>query len=205
MGSTITQVSCGRRHTLAFVPSRGRVYGFGLGGSGQLGWRQTCSSATPQIVLGPWVSPSGIPAVPTTEENSVIKRIFAGGDHCFVTVSPAIANIPSYDCRFFSPETQILTLNVEQLKQCLSLSGESEVDHDLWGYLETVFKSLACINGSFLLAKDEHYCCTSKHHGIDMSAAENTFSSIGKIEHDRIRALVHFEIIIHIIDKQPLM
>lgn len=31
MGSTVTQITCGTRHTLTFVPSRGRVYAFGLG------------------------------------------------------------------------------------------------------------------------------------------------------------------------------
>lgn len=45
-------------HTLAFVPSRGRVYAFGLGGSGQLGTKVTSNSNTPQLVKGPWVSVS---------------------------------------------------------------------------------------------------------------------------------------------------
>ncbi|XP_033239286.1 probable E3 ubiquitin-protein ligase HERC4 isoform X1 [Drosophila pseudoobscura] len=43
MGSTITQVACGNRHTLALVRSGGRVYSFGLGASGQLGIRNTIS------------------------------------------------------------------------------------------------------------------------------------------------------------------
>lgn len=37
MGSEVTQVSCGRCHTLAVVGRFGRVYTFGLNGSGQLG------------------------------------------------------------------------------------------------------------------------------------------------------------------------
>lgn len=80
MGSTITQIACGRQHCLAFVPSRGRVYSFGIGGSGQLGLRKPISASTPQVVLGPWVSPSGISLVPTPEsvKNLVIYRIFAG-------------------------------------------------------------------------------------------------------------------------------
>lgn len=52
MGSTVTQVTCGRRHTLTYIPSRGRVYGFGIGASGQLGTSLNTNSNVPQVVLG---------------------------------------------------------------------------------------------------------------------------------------------------------
>ncbi|KAJ4427740.1 hypothetical protein ANN_25393 [Periplaneta americana] len=92
MGSVVTQIACGRRHTLAYVPSRGRVYAFGLGGAGQLGTRATQSASTPQVVLGPWVSPGGVPVVQADMEsehatNCVVRRIYSGGDHCFATVT----------------------------------------------------------------------------------------------------------------------
>ena len=48
MGTEVTQIECGRKHTLAFVPTRGRLYAFGLGGSGQLGNSAYTSSTTPQ-------------------------------------------------------------------------------------------------------------------------------------------------------------
>lgn len=54
MGSCITQVSAGRCHTLA-ATKHGRVYSFGLGGSGQLGIGSTVSRNFPQCVNGPWV------------------------------------------------------------------------------------------------------------------------------------------------------
>lgn len=96
MGSTITQVSCGGHHTLSLVPSRGRVYGFGLGGSGQLGTRTACNATTPQIVMGPWVSPSGHSLLSTDSEPSdnycVIQRIFSG----MLVISFIIVEI-SYD------------------------------------------------------------------------------------------------------------
>lgn len=80
MGSTISQVSCGGRHTLALVPSRGKVYGFGLGGSGQLGTKVTRNSNIPQLVAGPWA-----PLTATdSNDNPVVQRIFAGGDHCVI-------------------------------------------------------------------------------------------------------------------------
>ena len=48
MGTEVTQIECGRKHTLAFVPTRGRLYAFGLGGSGQLGNSVYTSATTPQ-------------------------------------------------------------------------------------------------------------------------------------------------------------
>lgn len=78
MGSTITQISCGYKHTLALVPSRGRVYGFGLGGSGQLGIRSACNTSTPQVVVGPWGSVSSTSLIPNTPASCMIKQIFSG-------------------------------------------------------------------------------------------------------------------------------
>lgn len=110
MGSVITQVSCGRQHSLALVPSRGRVYSFGIGGSGQLGLRKSSSAATPQVVLGPWCSPGGTPVVRKNDApNIVVRRIFGGGDHCFVTVTKQNETTEvAYDCRDYKEQSQIV-------------------------------------------------------------------------------------------------
>ena len=55
MGNTVTQVSCGRCHTLASVGPKGRVYAFGLNGSGQLGIGTKISKTVPINVTGQWV------------------------------------------------------------------------------------------------------------------------------------------------------
>lgn len=56
------------------------MYSFGIGGAGQLGLRKPSSASTPQVVLGPWISPSGVSLIPTASDvkNLVIQRIFAG-------------------------------------------------------------------------------------------------------------------------------
>ncbi len=64
MGTEMSQIACGNKHSMAFVPSRGRLYSFGLGGSGQIGIGTYEMMASPQVVRGPWVSPGGEPAVP---------------------------------------------------------------------------------------------------------------------------------------------
>jgi E3 ubiquitin-protein ligase HERC4 len=55
MGNTVTQVSCGRCHTLASVGSNGKVYAFGLNGSGQLGIGTQISKFVPINVRGKWI------------------------------------------------------------------------------------------------------------------------------------------------------
>uniref|UniRef100_A0A669C5C7 HECT and RLD domain containing E3 ubiquitin protein ligase 4 n=1 Tax=Oreochromis niloticus TaxID=8128 RepID=A0A669C5C7_ORENI len=58
MGNVVTQIACGRQHTLAFTPSSGKMDSFGLGGNGQLGTRSTSNRKSPALVKGPWVATS---------------------------------------------------------------------------------------------------------------------------------------------------
>lgn len=69
MGTQCTQISCGGRHTLVLVPSRGRIYGFGLGGAGQLGVAAMTNASLPQVVRGPWVSVCGCGSVGGSDGN----------------------------------------------------------------------------------------------------------------------------------------
>uniref|UniRef100_A0A182M4V1 HECT domain-containing protein n=1 Tax=Anopheles culicifacies TaxID=139723 RepID=A0A182M4V1_9DIPT len=186
MGSKITQIACGRRHTLAFVPSRGKIYGFGLSGVGQLGIGMLGNFNTPQIVRGPWFKtdfePSGC-----DETQITVSRIFSGGDQCFVSV---LGNEESADFRVYDARTQILSLSPEMGKELAKIEPDQTVELDLISSVETIFKSLACMNGSLLLPNDEHFCCTSKHHGVDMVAAEEAFDQIRKIERESIRQVI---------------
>lgn len=102
------------------------------------------------------------------------------------------SKVPPYDCRDYEPQTQILTLTHDYVKNLLRIPSDGPVDQEVLSFLETVFKSLSCINGSFLLDDDRHYYCTSKHHGIDLEEVETTFSLIGKIENRSIKDLVSF-------------
>jgi E3 ubiquitin-protein ligase HERC4 len=74
------------------------VYAFGLGGAGQLGTKAVRSAATPQVVLGPWVSPGGVSVVEAGVQSEhasdcMVKRIYSGGDHCFATVTHKEVNL----------------------------------------------------------------------------------------------------------------
>lgn len=118
--------------------------------------------------------------------------VVLGGDHCFVSVINQEEKISPFDCRDIDPKTQILTISLEFVKNLLNISCNSPVDQDILSFLETYFKSLSCLNGSFLLANDMHYYCTSKHHGVDMDLAEEIFTLIGRIENQSIKDLVSF-------------
>jgi E3 ubiquitin-protein ligase HERC4 len=92
MGSTVTQVACGRCHTLALVKSSGKLYGFGLGSSGQLGVGSTGNVATPTLVQGNWMNKEVLPSLlgtsvdPNEVEGVVVRRVFAGGDQSFASL-----------------------------------------------------------------------------------------------------------------------
>lgn len=140
-------IVCRRRHTLTLIPSRGRVYAFGLGGVGQLG-NKIKNASTPQVVLGPWVSSLD------SDNTCTVRRIYSGGDHCFVTVSKKQVswvliryevfflrflnfliffqdNVAPEDCRVWPKNSQILDIDINYLKQCINLSIDSPVDQEL--------------------------------------------------------------------------
>uniref|UniRef100_A0A7N6AFY2 HECT domain-containing protein n=1 Tax=Anabas testudineus TaxID=64144 RepID=A0A7N6AFY2_ANATE len=90
MGNVVTQIVCGRQHTLAFTPSSGKMDSFGLGGNGQLGTRSTSNRKSPAPVKGPWV-----PCNASTDTGGVVARIIEiNPDHYSTSgKSPGIALI----------------------------------------------------------------------------------------------------------------
>lgn len=117
----------------------------------------------------------------------------SGGDHCFVSVINQEDKILPFDCRIVDPKTQILTLTLDYIKNLLSISSNSPVDQDILSFLESFFKSLSCINGSFLLNNDNP--CTSKYHGVDVEQADEAFTLIARIENESIKDLVRLKLL----------
>ncbi|XP_065221289.1 probable E3 ubiquitin-protein ligase HERC4 isoform X2 [Planococcus citri] len=179
MGSTVTQISCGRRHTLTMIPSRGRVYAFGLGGVGQLGNKFVKNASTPHVVLGPWATSSDS----SSADACTVRRVYSGGDHCFVTVAKKKDNLPPEDLRIWPKNTQILDVDFNYLNQCRNIPVDSAVDQDLMTYLELVMSSLSCFNGSFLVPDTE---CCEQNASVDFKMVAECFNIITKIEHPSI-------------------
>lgn len=90
MGSEVTQIACGRQHTLALVRRSGRVYSWGLGGSGQLGQKSTKNCSMPcGVANAEWASND-------SSTGCAVQRICAGGDQTFACV-PGCRHVVSSD------------------------------------------------------------------------------------------------------------
>ncbi|GCB64177.1 probable E3 ubiquitin-protein ligase HERC4 isoform X1 [Scyliorhinus torazame] len=187
MGYVITQIACGRQHTLAFVTSSGKVYSFGLGGNGQLGTGSTSNRKSPCTVKGAWVSHSGqYPPIINAKNNYCIKRIFSGGDQSFAHYYNLQNSMPPDDFRLPNPSKHILTLNDAIIQKWISYPP-GRIPSETTNEIDTVFSSAGCLNGSFLaLSNDDHYKTSSKFSGIDMNAARLLFHRLIQSDHPRI-------------------
>lgn len=88
------------------------------------------------------------------------------------------------------PKSQILTLTAEATKQCTRFKEGDQSDLDLLHSMEQIFKSQACLNGSFLLSQDKHFSCSSRNYGVDLKAAQMAFDNLRKVENQSIKQVV---------------
>ncbi|XP_063291143.1 probable E3 ubiquitin-protein ligase HERC4 isoform X2 [Pelobates fuscus] len=187
MGSVVTQIACGRQHTLAFVPSSGRIYSFGLGGNGQLGTGSTCNRKSPFTVKGNWVSYSDY----TQRANNAdgyycVKEIFSGGDQSFAHYFHTQNCLPPDDFRKCTCSRQIWTINEEMIKRWLQFSS-TRLPLDIINEIDKVFSTAACLNGSFLATSNvDHHRTSSKFSGIDMNVARLLFHKLINPAHPQI-------------------
>ncbi|KAM9379535.1 putative E3 ubiquitin-protein ligase HERC4 [Phaethornis superciliosus] len=187
MGSVVTQITCGRQHTIAFVPSSGRIYSFGLGGNGQLGTGTTSNRKSPFTVKGNWLPYSTqCPITTGSEECYCVKRIFSGGDQSFAHYFYPQNMVPPDDFRYPDFLKQIWTVNETFIQRLLTFpSGRLPVE--LANEIDGTFSSAGCLNGSFLaLSNDDHYKTSTKFSGVDMNAARLLFHKLIQPDHPHI-------------------
>uniref|UniRef100_A0A3B4Z5D6 HECT and RLD domain containing E3 ubiquitin protein ligase 4 n=1 Tax=Seriola lalandi dorsalis TaxID=1841481 RepID=A0A3B4Z5D6_SERLL len=183
MGNVVTQISCGRQHTLAFTPSCGKMDSFGLGGNGQLGTRSTCNRKSPAPVKGPWVA-SNSPADTDSEQSCCVKRIYAGGDQSFAHYCTNLQNID--DVRIQDPHRRICTFNEDIILKWLNHSP-GRLPLEISNEIDLVFSSASCLNGSFLsMSHPDHYSTSSKCSGVDMNMARILFHRVIQQDHPEI-------------------
>ncbi|MEE6488184.1 hypothetical protein FKM82_015154 [Ascaphus truei] len=176
MGSFVAQIACGRQHTLAFVPSTGRLFSFGLGGNGQLGTGSTCNRKSPFTVKGNWL-PNNDYAQHTENADGCycVKKIFSGGDQSFAHYFNTQNCFPPDDSTNCNRYKEIWTVNDELIQRWLNLSSE-RLPLEIANEIDKVFSSAACLNGSFLsFSNNDHYRTSSKFSGIDMNLARLMF------------------------------
>ena len=83
MGSEVTQISCGRCHTLAYLKSSNKLYSFGLCGNGQLGLGTvSANKLTPFEIKN--LDLSKFNTVINNKNHKYLHSIYAGGDQSFI-------------------------------------------------------------------------------------------------------------------------
>ena len=79
-------LSLNRYHTTLLAKYTGDLITFGQGLMGQLGNGTTLSTEQSIPVMGRWSSPKRYLRAPRPSNSSVVKRVFAGGNHSFATI-----------------------------------------------------------------------------------------------------------------------
>ncbi|KAF7667572.1 hypothetical protein LDENG_00055490 [Lucifuga dentata] len=196
MGTEVSQIACGRNHTLAFVPSSGLVYAFGCNNCGQLGtgMLQVSRSLFP-------VKTNFLPGNLHRREYCTVTRIICGGDHSFLLHSNEQSFVPPEDFRVININKSISPINFERFNSWrikLMYTSDSNVTKDIIIQLS----STACWNGSFLdqrcyqfgrchpwnsgllwelaYVDDAHFKTNPKIPGIDLNSVRMLFETLSK-------------------------
>ncbi|XP_045074686.1 probable E3 ubiquitin-protein ligase HERC3 [Coregonus clupeaformis] len=183
-GAKVTQIACGRNHTLAFVGSFKKIYSFGLGEQGQLGNGVKMDQSVPLPVQ---LSQDRI-------DDQQIEQTFAGGNHSFALCSSAQESGKGLNDSRLEKVTQTLGNDIidRWILQCDSKSW-TEIQKEI----TKTFSSASRLNGSFLdKSRDKHYQTSLKHSGLDLSLARLVFQKLA--EKDKVLAEVK-EVVQHIL------
>ncbi|XP_058497192.1 probable E3 ubiquitin-protein ligase HERC3 [Solea solea] len=177
MGTEVSQITCGRHHTLAFVPSSGIVYAFGCNSHGQLGTGLFGDARSPFPVKNSFLG--GGFHRPESKQYTV-NKIICGGDHSFLLYSNEQSSAPQEDFRVFNVSKSLSPINYEKLNSWrlkLMYSTDSSVTNDIIIQLS----STACWNASFLDQSDDtHFKTNPKIPGIDLNSVRLIFETLSK-------------------------
>lgn len=191
MGTIVTQIDCGRRHTVAFAPESGRVYAFGLGACGQLGSGTTVNCNSPVVAKGPWLSASRSTAN-DSRESIFLTKIVAGGDHCFVLASTPVCHVDPFDMRHLNPSQLLTMVSSDLAEEITQHLNDNSITQEMSKTLETVFSSQQCLNGSFFNTK-KILVADSHNHAVDLSSVRKFFQALSKNESMNESILNHIE------------
>ncbi|KAL2098053.1 hypothetical protein ACEWY4_007260 [Coilia grayii] len=174
-GSKVSQVACGRYHTLAFAESQNTIYAFGCGEHGQLGNGQTHNQAVPLPVS----LPQDLSTLTEQRNESTIKNIFAGANQSFVVCKPKENCLASHsNCEQIKT---IWELDLEIADRWMSSNSKSWTKTKRT--ITKMFSSASCINGSFLEQSSGKHYLTSEHQcGLDLSMARQFFEKLSRNE-----------------------
>ncbi|CAF4634181.1 unnamed protein product [Rotaria sp. Silwood1] len=188
MGSEVTQIACGRSHTVIFHPNIGQVSAFGLACAGDQDTKITSYITVPQKLPIRFLSYNTMKQLQkqTLDDNGYLSSrnkskqndtqinqqniqvigIYAGGHQTFVRIS--LQAQPPDDYRTYSKNRPILELTLDFAIWLRHAPESTETMKEAKRKLSRMFNSEACLNGSFLLLPDAHYRTSSNNPGIDI-------------------------------------
>ncbi|NXL87493.1 HERC5 ligase, partial [Alectura lathami] len=166
-GAKVSEVACGRQHTLVYVPSLDKVYSFGSDEEGQLGNERKANQLIPLPINSP--ADSG--------------KFCQGNDHCRcdLRIVPARLLILSH-LHFIQhsyPVKGIATLERKEVDAWISNSNVQNWETIIKD-IRLIFSSEACINGSFLDKRDKHFKTSREISGVDMAEVLHFYKKIRK-------------------------
>ncbi|XP_058922820.1 E3 ISG15--protein ligase HERC5 isoform X1 [Kogia breviceps] len=163
VGHRVTQIACGRQHTLAYVSDLGKVFSFGSGKEGQLGNGGTRDQLIPRPVKLP--SNEELTFESRTSEKELI--MIAGGDQSillWVDKKNSYVNL----------RRKIPTLNEGIVKRWIADVGTKQWQNTKREIRE-IFSSPACLTGSFLR---ERIAGETISIHLDINTARDTFKEL---------------------------
>ncbi|XP_066534817.1 probable E3 ubiquitin-protein ligase HERC3 [Hoplias malabaricus] len=183
MGTEVSQITCGKHHTLAYVPSTGLVYAFGCNAYGQLGLGVRGNAKIPMPVKSIHPPHLNNRQITDTEQFS-ISRIHCGGDHSFLLLS-CDKSCPE-DFRIINASKSISLINNESLNNWrlkLLETSDSIITNDII----LLLSSTACWNASFLDQSDDgHFKTNPKVPGINLNSVRLLFETLMKPAYARL-------------------
>uniref|UniRef100_A0A8C9FKU9 HECT domain-containing protein n=1 Tax=Pavo cristatus TaxID=9049 RepID=A0A8C9FKU9_PAVCR len=167
-GARVSQVACGRQHTLVYVPSLDKVYSFGSY-QGQLESERKANQLIPLPINSP------VDNGKFCQENmsqNVIKTTAEGKES---NIGLLFTKRNSY------PLKGIATLERKEVNAWISNSS-SEHWETIRKNIRLILSSEACINGSFLDKRGKHFRTSKEISGVDMAKVLRFYKKISKNE-----------------------
>ncbi|XP_070470422.1 E3 ISG15--protein ligase HERC5 [Equus przewalskii] len=163
VGKRVTQIACGRRHTLAYVSDLGKVFSFGSGEGGQLGNGATHH----QLIPLPMKLPSNeeLKFESHTSEKELI--MIAGGNQ-------SILLWMEKENPYVNLRRKIPTLNEGTVKRWIADVGTKKWQNTK-REIKEIFSSPACLTGSFLR---ERITAETMSVHLNINKARDTFKEL---------------------------
>lgn len=163
VGNRVTQIACGRWHTLAYVSDLGKVFSFGSGKEGQLGNSGTHNHMIPLPMKSP--SNEELKFESHTSEKKLI--MIAGGNQSillWMKKENPVVNL----------RRKIPTLNEGTVKRWIAGVGTKQWQNTKREIRE-IFSSPACLTGSFIR---ERITSETMFINLDINKARNNFKEL---------------------------